>query len=102
MTDLPLHHQPVTPEECRATWKSRGRIPVPTRKGRIMDMAIERLYECSSVNGLPLDLLLDARASKRAPLKTFGVIFSDRQPVEDYPIPVLWVNEGKGTWIALP
>ena len=33
--EVPAHTQPHTKAECLATWKSRGRIPVPTNRGKV-------------------------------------------------------------------
>lgn len=100
MSVLPPHIKPTTREDCIDTWRSKGRIAVPSRKGQLMDMGIVHFYECGSVDGMPLDLLIEARATKRAPLKRFGVVFADDRPLDDYPIPVLWVREGTGSWIG--
>ena len=63
--------------------------------GLILDLQIVALYETSTVNGLPLDLLIDAQKSKNDPVKQFGVVFSDSPPDwSKYRIPVLWCSEG--------
>ncbi|RLA51145.1 MAG: hypothetical protein DRQ65_08215 [Gammaproteobacteria bacterium] len=78
------------------------RMPVPTAEGHISDLQILAIYETTSVNGLPLDLLIDAQKSDSDPVKQFGVIFSENPPDwSRYGIPVLWRREGVegiGSW----
>jgi hypothetical protein len=54
------------------------------------------------VNGLPLDLLIEAHKRSGDSVKLFGVIFSYSPPDWDrYSIPVLWRREsaaGVGQW----
>ena len=90
---------PTSKQACLDQWTSSREIPVPTSTGGVLSMKIERLFECSAVNGLALDLLIDARASKRAPLRQFGVVFSTHLPEGDYPLPTLWLNAGEGRWL---
>lgn len=90
---------PGSRQACLAQWQVGGTIPVLTRVGGILNMRLQRLYECTAVNGLPLDLLIEARASKRAPPKQFGVIFSEQHPGNDYPLPILWLDKGTATWV---
>ena len=101
MTEVPAHQQPTTPDEHLATWKARGRIPVPTRKGNIMDLHIHLFIEATAINGFPVDAVIHAKASKRAPMKVFAVVFSDSQPQDEYPLPVLWVRNESSSWIGL-
>jgi hypothetical protein len=79
-------------------WRSGAEecvCPVPTAEGHISDLRILYIYETTSVNGLPLDLLIDARKSDSDPVKQFGVIFSENPPDwSKYGIPVLWRKEG--------
>ncbi|MEM6582938.1 MAG: hypothetical protein AAF699_16780 [Pseudomonadota bacterium] len=79
-------------ERCIARWLSERSIDIPSKNGRTMQMQILRLYECRSVNGLPLDVLVAGRASKRAPTRKFGVIFSQSKPEQQYPIDVYWAR----------
>ncbi|MEH6588538.1 MAG: hypothetical protein V7720_18460 [Halioglobus sp.] len=72
---------------------------MPTKAGKILELAIETLYETTHVDGLALDLLVEGRAVKTSPLKRFGVLFADTKPEDEYPIPVLWVCDGLGTWL---
>ena len=44
------------------------RMPVPTAEGYISDLRILAIYETTSVNGLPLDLLIDAQKSDSEPV----------------------------------
>ncbi|MEJ2472019.1 MAG: hypothetical protein P8Y96_13030, partial [Desulfuromonadales bacterium] len=78
------------------------RMPVPTAEGVITDLRIVAIYETTSVNGHPLDLLIEARKSSGDPVKRFGVIFSESPPDwSRYSIPVLWRREsspGVGKW----
>ena len=100
--EIPAHTQPRTRSECLATWKSRGRIPVPTKSGKIMDMLIVHLIEATAIDSIPVDLIIEARATHRAPLKKFAVVFAGKRPAENYPIPTLWICDGEGVWLAVP
>jgi hypothetical protein len=91
--------KPATKLDCVDTWRSRGRVPVPTQKGRILDLVIVRLYETTHVDGLALDLMIEGRATNEAPIKQFGVLFSDTRPQDEYPIPLLWMCNGVGSWV---
>ena len=99
--EVPAHDQPRTKEQCIASWKSRQRIPVPTKSGKILDMLIVHLVEASAIDGVPIDLVIDARATHRAPIKRFAVVFADYKPSDDYPIPTLWVSDGTGSWLPI-
>ena len=95
MTELVKHYNPTGKTETLEVWRRRMRMPVPTAAGHILDLKIVALYETTSINGLPLDLLIDAQKTRNDPVKQFGVIFSDSPP--DWPknrIPVLWCSEG--------
>ena len=49
---------------------------------------------------LVLDLLVEARAKNDAPIKRFGVVFSENKPVDKYPMPVMWKSsEATGEWL---
>jgi hypothetical protein len=91
---------PATPQDYLDAWRTGTPISVPSRSGKRLGLTIERVYETTRVNGLPLDLLIEARASKRAPPRQFGVIFSDAAPRQDYPIEVLWICAGKSAWLG--
>ena len=95
----PVNTWPKSRQACLKDWRVGGEIPVPTRKGGLLNMRLERLFECTAVNGFPLDLLIEARASKRAPTRRFGVIFSASRPAHDYPLPILWLHDGQGAWL---
>ena len=102
MTEIAQHFDPVSKAEAVAVWRSRMRMPVLTAEGVIMDVRITAIYETTSVNGLPLDLLIEAQRSKQEPVKRFGVIFSESPPDwSQYSIPILWRREsvaGVGRW----
>ena len=94
MDAVAAHDSPVGKEQTLATWRKRMRMPVPTGEGRIVDLQILAIYETSKVNGLPLDLLIDAQKTRHDPVKQFGVIFSDTPPEwEKYGMPILWRQE---------
>jgi hypothetical protein len=61
MTELAEHYNPIGKVETLEVWRKRMRMPVPTAEGHISDLRILAIYETTSVNGLPLDLLIDAR-----------------------------------------
>jgi hypothetical protein len=104
MTELVKHFNPVGKSETLEVWRRRMRMPVPTSAGDILDVRIINIYETTTINGLPLDLLIDAQKTKSDPVKQFGVIFSESPP--DWPkyrIPVLWCMKGGtgvGRWHA--
>ena len=95
MTELVKHYNPTGKAETLEVWRQRMRMPVPTAAGQILDLRIVTIYETTSVNGLPLDLLIDAQKTRSDPVKRFGVIFSESPPDwSKYGIPVLWRKEG--------
>ena len=102
MTAIAEHRNPVGKTDIVDTWRDRGRMPVPTSAGQIIDLHIVALYETTAVNGRPLDLLVEAQKSKSDPVKRFGVIFSETPPDwSNYAIPVLWRKDnesGVGRW----
>jgi hypothetical protein len=59
MTAAAEHEAPIGKIDTIDTWKRRGRMSVTTAGGDIIDIWIVALYECSAVNGLPLDLLIE-------------------------------------------
>jgi hypothetical protein len=102
MTEIAEHFEPIGKAQAVAVWRKRIRMPVPTAEGVIMDVRIVGIYETTTVNGLPLDLLIEARRSSGDPVKRFGVILSESPPDwSRYSIPVLWRREsspGVGKW----
>ncbi len=77
-------------------------MAVPTATDAIADVLIVRLFECTAVNGLPLDALIEAQVAINAPVKRFGVVFSAGPPDwPQYGMPVLWIcdsDDGVGRW----
>ena len=63
MASIAAHQKPTSKTDCVDTWKARGRIPVPTKNGNIMELVIVNLFETTAVNGQALDLLVEARAT---------------------------------------
>jgi len=102
MTELVKQHNPIGKTETLEAWRLSKRMPVPTAKGHIVDLRILTIYETTAINGLPLDLLIDAQKTRSDPVKQFGVIFSESPPDWSmYGIPVLWLREGvsgMGRW----
>ena len=101
MAVIPEHETPKTKQDCIDTWRNSGRIGVPSKKRGVIDLLIVSLYETTSVNGMPLDALIEAQVAINVPTKQFGVLFGDTPP--DWPrykpLPVLWVSgEGVGRW----
>jgi hypothetical protein len=95
MTEIAEHYNPIGKADTLEVWRRRMRMPVPTADGHISDLRILAIYETTSVNGLPLDLLIDARKSDSDPVKQLGVIFSESPPDwSKYGIPVPWRQEG--------
>lgn len=74
---------------------------MPTRNGGIMDLHIDLFIEATAINGMPVDAVIHAKASKRAPMKVFAVVFGDNQPQDKYPLPLLWVCKGSSAWIGV-
>jgi hypothetical protein len=102
MTAIAEHYNPVGKAETVDTWRKRGRMPVPTSEGHIIDLQIVAIYETTAVNSQRLDLLVEARKTNNDPVKQFGVIFSETPPDwSKYSVPVLWRQDGKsgvGRW----
>jgi hypothetical protein len=95
MTELVKQYNPIGKAETLEVWRQRMRMPVPTAGGHILDLRIVTIYETITVNGQPLDLLIDAQKTKHDPVKQFGVIFSESPPDwSNYGIPVRWCSEG--------
>ena len=95
MTEVAEYYNPIGKADTLEVWRRRMRMPVPTAEGHISDLRILVIYETTSVNGLPLDLLIDAQKSDSDPVKQFGVIFSENPPDwSKYEIPVLWRKGG--------
>ena len=103
------HGQPIEPRTLEALANAEKRYraarkllgTVPTRNGKIMDMLIVHLVEATAIDGIPVDLVVEARATKAAPVKRFALVFHEEQPTEDYPIPTLWVSDGTGVWLGI-
>ena len=72
MTEFAEHYNPVGKAEALKVWRRRMRTPVPTAAGDISDLRILAIYETTSVNGLPLDLLIDAQKIDSEPVNQFG------------------------------
>jgi len=87
-------------------WRERKRIPIPTLEGMIVDLIIVSIREAVEIDGLPLDCLLETQAASDAPVKSFGVIFSETPPDwQAYKLPVLWIRESEyslGRWRVDP
>ena len=102
MTVIAEHHNPIGKTDSVDTWRKRRRMAVPTAAGTVVDLRIVTLYETTSVNGQPLDLLIEAQKTRNDPTKQFGVIFSETSPDRSkYTVPVLWKEDGKsglGRW----
>jgi hypothetical protein len=96
------HHDPIGKADTLDTWRKRMRMPVPAAAGHIVDLLIVRLYETTAVNGLPLDLVIEAQETTDGPVKRFGVVFGAEPPDwPSYGIPVLWRRDGEagvGRW----
>jgi hypothetical protein len=64
-------------------------------------MHIELLIEATAINGIPVDAVIHAKATaKRAPMRTFAVVFRDRRPDDEYPIPTLWIKGSDSVWLS--
>jgi hypothetical protein len=102
MTATAPHCNPVGKTNVIDTWRERGRMAVPSSKGGIIDLLIVAIYETTSVNGQPLDLLIDAQKTSNDAVKQFGVVFSATPPDwSKYRTPVLWREDnasGVGRW----
>ena len=69
-------------------------MPVPTKACHNLDVRIVVLYECTQVNNLPLDTLIEAQITEDKNPVQFGVIFSSSPPDWGaYGIPVLWIDD---------
>ena len=80
MTAQPEHYNPIGKQDTLDTWRKRMRMPVPTKACHILDVRIVALYKTSSINELPLDVLIEACITEdKAPVQ-LGVIFSPSPP----------------------
>jgi hypothetical protein len=64
-----------------------------------MEMQILHLIEATAVDDVPVDLVVEARAGKRGPVRRFAVVFADQRPERDFTIPCLWFSEAGGVWL---
>lgn len=100
--DIPQSYNSVGKAQTLAMWRERKRIPIPTLEGMIVDLIIVSIRETVEVDGLPLHYQLDTQAATDAPVKSFGVIFSETPPDWlAYKMPVLWLRESEyslGRW----
>lgn len=62
-------------------------------------MTIVLWAETTLVNGRAADLLVEARATKTAPVKQFAVVFSEVRPLPYITLPILWMNNGAVEWV---
>ena len=102
MTIQPEHYNPIGKQDTLDTWRKRMRMPVPTKVCYILDVRIVALYETNSVNGLPLDALIEARITEERSPVQFGAVFGPSPPDWDqYGIPILWIDDRRtnvGRW----
>jgi hypothetical protein len=71
-------------------------MPVLTKACHTLDIRIVALYEIISVNGLPLDALVEARITEEKLPIPFGVLFSLAPTDWDrYGIPILWIEDSR-------
>ena len=91
---------PDSPRGLIAHWQERGRIPVPTKDGHILDTLIVKLIEGAIIGQARVDALVEAQATKSSEIKKFAVVISPDRP-EALSIPVLWVSdyEKTGEWV---
>ena len=93
--EIPEHYDPIGKAQSIEFWRRRGRLPVPSLAGMIVDLVIVSLYETTAVDGLPLDCLIEAQKTVNETPKQFGVVFSANPPDwHKYKIPVLWRKDG--------
>jgi len=92
---------PDSPRGLIAHWQERGRIPVPTKDGHILDALIVKLVEGALIGPVRVDALVEAQATKSSEIKKFAVVISPDHP-EKLSIPVLWFSdyEKTGEWVA--
>ena len=74
---------------------------MPTKSGKIMDMLIIHMVEATATDGVAVDLVVEARATHRAPVRRFAVVFADKKPTGQYPIPTLWCSNGEVSWLSV-
>ena len=46
MTAAAEHYNPIGKTDTLDTWRKRGRMPVPTAEGHIIDLRILAIYPC--------------------------------------------------------
>ncbi|MEO0438223.1 MAG: hypothetical protein AAF098_15090 [Pseudomonadota bacterium] len=98
MPVIPSHVQITNKLDWIDTHKDRGRISVPSKNHPVLEIIVFHWYDCSAIDGLPLDALIEGAPTRNEEAKRFGILWSDVKP-DDYPIPVLWVSSGGGVWV---
>lgn len=101
----PYFRDPFTKSECLAAWKQRGTVTVPVKNGPVQKRELEilRMVEASSINELPIDILITAATGRKQLPLEFAVVFADQRPKDGlYPLPVLWRythGPSPGEWV---
>lgn len=100
MAVLPSHIKPQSKEDFIDTWCSRGRMAVPTGTGGLIDVQILTFAETTLIDGQEAHLLIEARATRGAPVKRFGVAFTSYEPSSLRHLPLLWMNSAfEANWV---
>ncbi len=103
MTNYPdngfIFATPQSPEDVIEKIKQRGRIAVPSKNGRILDLLVVSISAPAQVDGYSVSALVEAQLTIYKRVKRFAlVVGSEPAPLS---IPILWIEspELTGRWI---
>ncbi|WP_116364400.1 hypothetical protein [Parahaliea mediterranea] len=83
---LPIHTRMCHVPKCTG-WH----LSVPGRSGNAVDIHIITLIQCTSINKVPLDAVIEG-LPEGGKLRRFGVLMASLKPQVGYPMPVLWIS----------
>jgi len=100
----PYQKDPFNLSECLEAWAQRGTVSVPaTVPGGRKELKILRMIRASSLDDLPIDILITVLPPGNCLPFEFAVVFADQRPEPGkYPLPVIWrsVNgPSPGEWV---
>lgn len=89
---FPYQKDPSNLSECLEAWTQRGAVSVPARvPGGRKELQILRMIKASSLNGLPIDILITAGMGSNSLPIEFAIVFAELRPKDGiYPLQVIW------------
>lgn len=102
MAIVPPHLYPTNADDAFETWLHRGHLTVPGTGRTMFVVKIDNIYRVTQLNRLPLDILVDGSGGKVQRKLRFGIVFCQRAPTDQYPIPILWCDTTEpyaGKWL---